>query len=185
MTNETRAAATTADMDPQARAQLMRAARGDRSAPAAPVPMGIRYLTPAAPARPTPVDQRPLWMTMASVDVLEEIAETGPRARTRRTTKTAKPAAAAPAPKVSTPTPAETIPAPAAPPAAAKPRATRKPVPAPRAAQPPRPRVLGSYDAFACEACGNRYHQPFTDHGCGPLTPVTVTITTKIEGGRA
>ena len=45
--------------------------------------------------------------------------------------------------------------------------------------------MLGSYDAFACEACGSRYGQPYTDHGCGPLTPVTVTITTKIAGDAA
>lgn len=39
--------------------------------------------------------------------------------------------------------------------------------------------VIDSYDAFACPACGSRYGQPFTDHGCGPLIPVTVTITRR------
>ena len=83
MTGETAAAAYAATMDPQVRAQLMRAARGVRSTPTAPVPMGIRYRTPAAPARPTPVDRRPLWMTMASPDVLQEIADAGPRTSPR------------------------------------------------------------------------------------------------------
>lgn len=182
MTTETHAAAAAAaNMDPQVRAQLMRAARGVRRAPTEPVPMGIRYRTPAAPARPAPVDRRPLWMTMAPTGVLEEIAEAAPRPRTGNAAKPTEPAAAAPARKVSAPTPAAST----ARPAAAKPRAARKPAPAdaepaPRIAEPPR--VLGSYDAFACESCGSRYSQPFTDHGCGPLTPVTVTITTKAAG---
>lgn len=184
MTTETRTAAAAADMDPQIRAQLLRAARGVRQAPTGQVPMGIRYRTPAAPARPVPVDRRPLWMTLAPTGVLEEIAEKAPRR-----TKTARPATPAPArPTPSTPPPAPAATGTARTPAAKAPTrkpATRKPVPAPRVAEAPRPRVLGSYDAFACEACGSRYSQPFTDHRCGPLTPVTVTITTKIDGERA
>lgn len=37
--------------------------------------------------------------------------------------------------------------------------------------------VVATWDAHACLACGARYGHPFTDHLCGPLTPVTVTIT--------
>ena len=190
MTTETRAAAAAADMDPQIRAQLLRAARGVRQAPTAPVPMGIRYRTPAAPARPVPVDRRPMWMTMAPTGVLQEIAETT-RSANRNTVR---PAASVPRRPASPPTPApaatdSATPAPPAKSAARKPVAKpsdRKPAPATsRVAEAPRPRVLGSYDAFACEACGSRYSKQFTDHGCGPLTPVTITITTKIEGERA
>jgi hypothetical protein len=186
MTTETAAAS----MDPQVRAQMMRAARGIRHTPAEPVPMGIRYRTPAAPAQPAPVDRRPLSMTMASAGALEEIAEATPRQRTGTITRTTRPAAARTA-IAPTSAPAETSPARPAP---AKPRAARKPAPAaatavtapaPHVAEPPRPRVLGSYDAFACEACGSRYSQPFPDHEFGPLTPVTVTITIKTAGERA
>ncbi|WP_433732550.1 hypothetical protein ACQP2Y_46710 (plasmid) [Actinoplanes sp. CA-051413] len=183
-TTPTRAAAA-ADMDPQIRAQLLRAARGVRQTPTGDVPMGIRYRTPAAPARPVPVDQRPLWMTLAPTGVLEEIAETTPRAG-RKTARAATPAPARPS---STPTPAPAAIDTAAQAPVTKPvtrkAPSRKPAPAPRVAEALRPRVLGSYDAFACEACGSRYSQPFPDHGCGPLTPVTVTITTKVAGERA
>ena len=179
-----------ADMDPQTRAQLLRAARGERRVPTAPVPMGIRYRTPAAPARPVPVDRRPMWMTMAPTGVLQEIAETTPSADR----KTVRPAASTLVRPAGIPTPAPAItdmapPAPAAKSIARQPVArpsARKPAPATsRVAEAPRPRVLGSYDAFACEACGSRYSQQFTDHRCGPLTPVTITITTKIDGNRA
>lgn len=171
MTGETRAAAAAANMDPQILAQLLRAARGQRQAPTGDVAMGIRYRTPAAAAQPAPVDRRPLWMTLAPAGVLEEIAETAPRRA--KVTKATRPASTRP---TSAPTSA---------PAEAKPAASRKPAPAARVAEAARQRVLGSYDAFACEACGSRYSQPFTDHGCGPLTPVTVTITTKTAGGSA
>ena len=43
----------------------------------------------------------------------------------------------------------------------------------------PQPRVLGSYDAYACQSCGSRYGYDVPDHGCGALIPVTVTITTR------
>jgi hypothetical protein len=43
--------------------------------------------------------------------------------------------------------------------------------------------VLGSYDAWACESCGSRYWHRYTDHPCGPLTPVTVTITRRETAG--
>ncbi|MEU4590029.1 hypothetical protein [Micromonospora aurantiaca (nom. illeg.)] len=36
--------------------------------------------------------------------------------------------------------------------------------------------VIGRYTAHACLNCGARYGLPFTDHGCGPLVPVVVTI---------
>ncbi|MFI7072080.1 hypothetical protein [Micromonospora sediminicola] len=36
--------------------------------------------------------------------------------------------------------------------------------------------VIGRYTAHACLTCGARYGLPFTDHGCGPLVPVVVTI---------
>ncbi|QLQ37964.1 hypothetical protein [Micromonospora robiginosa] len=36
--------------------------------------------------------------------------------------------------------------------------------------------VIGRYPAHACLTCGARYGLPFTDHGCGPLVPVVVTI---------
>jgi hypothetical protein len=39
--------------------------------------------------------------------------------------------------------------------------------------------VLGSYDAWVCESCGSRYGHHHTDHPCGPLTAVTVTITRR------
>jgi hypothetical protein len=39
--------------------------------------------------------------------------------------------------------------------------------------------VLAAYDAWACEGCGSRYWIAYTDHPCGPLTPVTVTITRR------
>lgn len=43
----------------------------------------------------------------------------------------------------------------------------------------PEPVVLGSYDAWLCQSCGARYGQRYTDHPCGPLVPVTVTITRR------
>lgn len=36
--------------------------------------------------------------------------------------------------------------------------------------------VIGRYTAHACLNCGARYGLPFTDHACGPLVPVVVTI---------
>jgi hypothetical protein len=39
--------------------------------------------------------------------------------------------------------------------------------------------VLTAYDAWACEGCGSRYWIAYTDHPCGPLTPVTVTISRR------
>lgn len=48
------------------------------------------------------------------------------------------------------------------------------------AAEPAAPaRVLGGYDAFACTGCGARYHADDPDHPCGPLLPVTVTISAR------
>ncbi|OJF14474.1 hypothetical protein BG844_09545 [Couchioplanes caeruleus subsp. caeruleus] len=128
-------------MSADTRARLLRAAHGQRLIPAAPVPMGIRYRTPARPVRPAPVDRRPLWMTLADPELLTEIAQ-----------------------------------APARP--AAPRRRSARPAPAQPAA-----RVLGSYGAYACEACGSRYGQDDPEHGCGPLTPVTVTITVRNPGG--
>ncbi len=40
-----------------------------------------------------------------------------------------------------------------------------------------RAEVLDTYDAWLCRTCGARYVRPYTDHACGPLIPVTVTIT--------
>lgn len=39
--------------------------------------------------------------------------------------------------------------------------------------------VLLAYDAYACLDCGSRYSQRYNDHGCGPLVPVTVTVTRR------
>jgi hypothetical protein len=188
MTTEKRPAAP---MDAQKMRAMLRAARGSTpAAPTAPVPMGIRYRTPAVPARPAPAGPRPRWAVLAAAGLLEEIAEPAPRRA-----KAARPATSAPTRPASAPAsaPVETSTARTA---AAKPVAARKPAAKPRAAElraaepprvaePTRPRLLGSYDAYACEACGSRYSKPFTDHGCGPLIPVTVTIATRAAGGPA
>jgi len=42
--------------------------------------------------------------------------------------------------------------------------------------------VLGWYRAWLCRSCGARYGQDYPDHGCGPLVPVTVTITLAVAG---
>lgn len=47
-------------------------------------------------------------------------------------------------------------------------------------ATPDAPEVLTSYEAWACRGCGARYSRPYTDHECGPLTPVTVTIAVRM-----
>ncbi|GGM14087.1 hypothetical protein [Micromonospora yangpuensis] len=36
--------------------------------------------------------------------------------------------------------------------------------------------LVSSWDAHLCEKCGSRYTVAYTDHECGPLTPVTVQI---------
>lgn len=46
-------------------------------------------------------------------------------------------------------------------------------------ATPAAPEVLTAYTAWACRGCGARYSKPYTDHKCGPLTPVTVTIAVR------
>jgi UPF0042 nucleotide-binding protein len=82
-------------MDPETKAALLRAARGEVTGTTATVPMGIRYRTTAP--RPAPVpDRRPLWMTMADPGVLEEIATGTPRRGTRRRREAAPPADRAP-----------------------------------------------------------------------------------------
>jgi hypothetical protein len=43
----------------------------------------------------------------------------------------------------------------------------------------PGPEVISVDHAYACRACGSRYSRPYADHACGPLTPVTVTITVR------
>ncbi|MBM0203494.1 hypothetical protein JNW90_10495 [Micromonospora sp. STR1s_5] len=43
----------------------------------------------------------------------------------------------------------------------------------------PTPEVLDEQHRWACRACGARYGRNYTDHPCGPLTPVTVTITVR------
>lgn len=43
--------------------------------------------------------------------------------------------------------------------------------------------VLAAYPAYACPVCGSRYSIRFTDHGCGDLLPVTVTIALREDGG--
>lgn len=40
-------------------------------------------------------------------------------------------------------------------------------------------RLVDAYDAWLCGVCGARYGQIYTDHACGPLTAVTVTITAR------
>jgi hypothetical protein len=144
-------------LSPQERAAALRAAHGDRHRPAGPVPMGIRYLTRPTPA-PAPAKPRPAWANLLSVAHLvndDEPAE-------RRPARPASPAV----PRARAATPARRP----APVAAAEPVAP--PVPA-------APRVVRSYDAFGCETCGSRYRFDAADHGCGRLTPVTVTITTR------
>ncbi len=44
---------------------------------------------------------------------------------------------------------------------------------------PPGPEVLDQQHRWACLRCGARYGIRYTDHPCGPLTPVTVTITVR------
>lgn len=44
---------------------------------------------------------------------------------------------------------------------------------------PDEPEVLGQYDAYACVDCAAG--ELYTDHTCGPLLPVTVTITVRQE----
>lgn len=39
--------------------------------------------------------------------------------------------------------------------------------------------ILATWDAHSCLTCGSRYTQPYTDHPCGLLVPVTVTITRR------
>lgn len=47
------------------------------------------------------------------------------------------------------------------------------------------PEVLDQQHRWACRKCGARYGHPHNDHGCGPLTPVTVTITVRtLEAAR-
>lgn len=41
------------------------------------------------------------------------------------------------------------------------------------------PEVLDRQERWACRACGARYGRNYTDHACGPLTPVTVTIAVR------
>ena len=41
--------------------------------------------------------------------------------------------------------------------------------------------VLGTYDAYLCQACGSRYGQDDPEHPCGRLLPVTVTISVREE----
>lgn len=161
-------------MDPQTQAALLRAARGQISAAPAAVPMGIRYRTPAAPARPAPVDHRPLWMTLASATVLEEIAEAKPRAGNPRRQRRQTP------PPVSTPP--RTAAAPTAPPVSlpATPEPVDEPDEATATVDAPevdaQDQVLRRFNAYSCEACGSRYTRDDEDHPCGPLTPVTVTV---------
>lgn len=45
--------------------------------------------------------------------------------------------------------------------------------------QPDEPEVLDQQERWACRACGARYGRNYTDHECGPLTPVTVTIAVR------
>jgi hypothetical protein len=160
----------TTHLNPQQRAEVLRAARGEIRRTAS-TPMGIRYLTrpapPAAPAKP-----RPAWAELLSVAQLVNNDEPAERRRP------ARPAASRPiAPArravsaAATPAPAPVAPAPVAP----APVAPAPVVPAAAAA----PRVVSSHPAFCCPACGGRYRADTGDHDCGPLTPVTVTITTK------
>lgn len=150
---------TSKPMNPDDKAAAMRAARGPIARPTDRVPMGIRYLNvptpPAAPAAP-----RPVWAELAVVSEIVDVDE-GPRRR--KPARRAPVRRAAPAPPEHR-TRTRTAAAPATPPTAAT-----APVPA-------APRVLSSYDAYACQACGSRYRYPADDHGCGRLTPVTVTI---------
>jgi hypothetical protein len=44
--------------------------------------------------------------------------------------------------------------------------------------------VINRYEAYACEQCGARYGRAYTDHGCGPLASVTVTIARRPAGAQ-
>lgn len=187
-------------MNAREQAAAERAAAG-QTAPTArtagPVPMGIRYRTPARPAAPTA--PRPRWAELAAATLLpSELAHRTPAqpAPANAARRTALPAARTVArPRrgdATTPQHPPTV-APVPPPAAAPAEpAPARPAPARTARRPrrdgPTPppaavRVLGSYEAYACEACGSRYHLNHRDHECGRLTPVTVTITTRPGGG--
>lgn len=48
---------------------------------------------------------------------------------------------------------------------------------------PARPGVLDSWPAWSCEHCGRRYCEDQSDHPCGPLTPVTVTVARRETTG--
>ncbi len=170
MTSQTRAAAAAAAMDPQVRAQALRAARGAPPASTTPrVPMGIRYRNPPATTRSTPTEPRPRWAVLATGALLGEVTEPAPRpARSRRRTAAAADTAGRAV--------------------SVKPRDVDKPVlsssPNPTPASTgstitavPQQRVLRRFAAHACESCGSRYRFNDLDHPCGPLTPVTVTVT--------
>lgn len=42
--------------------------------------------------------------------------------------------------------------------------------------------VIDRWDAWWCPVCGSRPGHHQDDHGCGPLYPITVTITARDEG---
>lgn len=44
----------------------------------------------------------------------------------------------------------------------------------------PSGRVISVQQRYLCETCGGRYGKPFTDHPCGRLTPVVVTIARQL-----
>ncbi|MFG1659038.1 hypothetical protein ACGFIY_21150 [Micromonospora chersina] len=41
--------------------------------------------------------------------------------------------------------------------------------------------ILANWDAHSCLSCGARYGQPYTDHPCGLLVPVSVFIIRRPE----
>jgi hypothetical protein len=125
------------------------------------------------------VDHRPLWMTLASATVLEEIAEARPRAGgPRRQRRQDSPKAGVPA---NTAPPADAPVGIAAAPAVPLVDHQQAPEPVDEPAEQSTTAdaselVLRRFDAYSCEGCGSRYTRDDDEHPCGPLTPVTVTV---------
>jgi hypothetical protein len=154
-------------LDREELARARRAAAGTPR-PQTGMPMGIRYKTGPTPApAPLPAAKdtgRPGWaITLAATPsaVLEQL---GTGSRTHRVPRTRpRTAAAVPAPRTTPP---------------AAPARAEAAVVAAAVVAVPEARVLRRTDAYACLQCGARYTHR-ADHGCGRLTPVTVTITAR------
>lgn len=164
----TRKPSIKAQMSDDELAQAMRAAAAAPPRPTAPVAMGIRYRTTGTtqPVRPDRLD----WTRALAATPTESLArldrdakDSRPPHRRARTTAAAGAAAgcdpgAGPRSQPSAPAEASTA-------------STGIGVAAPG--------VVRSWHAYACRRCGRRYNHRATDHPCGRLTPVTVTVTLR------